>query len=91
MPLSPEREAAFIAELARHGMATGWRVPSPRTASARPGASQHSPTRVAGYNPWVSLAWLVTEKTTGGVSLYPPAKPARSQDGAQAVDQSEGK
>jgi predicted amidohydrolase YtcJ len=28
-------------------------------------------TRVASYNPWVSLYWLVTGKTVGGVSLYP--------------------
>lgn len=29
-------------------------------------------TRVASYNPWVSLSWLVTGKTVGGTSLYPP-------------------
>ncbi|MFC7400590.1 amidohydrolase [Chelatococcus sp. GCM10030263] len=28
-------------------------------------------TRVASYNPWVSLAWLVTGKTLGGLKLYP--------------------
>ncbi len=28
-------------------------------------------TRVASYNPWVSLSWLVTGKTLGGMSLYP--------------------
>ncbi|MCU0937582.1 MAG: amidohydrolase [Burkholderiaceae bacterium] len=28
-------------------------------------------TRVASYNPWVSLAWLVTGKTLGGLNLYP--------------------
>jgi predicted amidohydrolase YtcJ len=28
-------------------------------------------TRVASYNPWVSLAWLVTGKTVGGLSIYP--------------------
>ncbi|MDZ5455919.1 amidohydrolase [Azohydromonas lata] len=27
-------------------------------------------TRVASYNPWVSLAWLVTGKTVGGLQLY---------------------
>ena len=27
-------------------------------------------TRVASYNPWVSLYWLVTGKTVGGLSLY---------------------
>ena len=30
-------------------------------------------TRVASYNPWVSLSWLVTGKTVGGLSLYPAA------------------
>jgi predicted amidohydrolase YtcJ len=28
-------------------------------------------TRVASYNPWVSLAWLATGKTVGGLRLYP--------------------
>jgi predicted amidohydrolase YtcJ len=28
-------------------------------------------TRVASYNPWVSLAWLTTGKTVGGTRLYP--------------------
>jgi predicted amidohydrolase YtcJ len=28
-------------------------------------------TRVASYNPWVSLSWLVTGRTVGGLSLYP--------------------
>ena len=28
-------------------------------------------TRVASYNPWVSLAWLTTGKTLGGLRLYP--------------------
>jgi predicted amidohydrolase YtcJ len=27
-------------------------------------------TRVASYNPWVSLSWLVTGKTVGGLNLY---------------------
>jgi len=30
-------------------------------------------TRVASYNPWVSLSWLVTGKTVGGAQLYPRA------------------
>ena len=30
-------------------------------------------TRVASYNPWVSLAWLVSGKTLGGLALYPAA------------------
>jgi len=28
-------------------------------------------TRVASYNPWVALFWLITGKTVGGTSLYP--------------------
>src|SRR5579863_9073801 len=30
-------------------------------------------TRVASYNPWVSLAWLVSGKTVAGLRLYPPS------------------
>jgi predicted amidohydrolase YtcJ len=30
-------------------------------------------TRVASYNPWVSLYWLVAGKTVGGTPLYPEA------------------
>ncbi|MCY1349180.1 Amidohydrolase family protein [compost metagenome] len=30
-------------------------------------------TRVASYNPWVSLSWMVTGKTVGGLGLYPRA------------------
>ena len=30
-------------------------------------------TRVASYNPWVSLAWLTTGRTVGGTNLYPRA------------------
>jgi hypothetical protein len=28
-------------------------------------------TRVASYNPWVALAWMVTGKTIGGLQIYP--------------------
>ncbi len=28
-------------------------------------------TRVASYNPWVSLSWLVTGRTVGGLRIYP--------------------
>jgi len=30
-------------------------------------------TRVASYNPWVGLSWLVTGSTVGGLALYPAA------------------
>ena len=29
-------------------------------------------TRVASYNPWIGLHWLVTGETVGGLRLYPP-------------------
>jgi predicted amidohydrolase YtcJ len=28
-------------------------------------------TRVAPYNPWVSLSWPITGKTIGGLTIYP--------------------
>src|SRR5712672_989535 len=31
-------------------------------------------TRVASHNPWVSLAWLVTGRTVGGLRIYPQRK-----------------
>jgi predicted amidohydrolase YtcJ len=31
-------------------------------------------TRVASYNPWVSLSWLVTGMTVGGLKLYPASQ-----------------
>lgn len=31
-------------------------------------------TRVASFNPWVSLYWLVSGKTIGGLSLYPESR-----------------
>jgi len=33
-------------------------------------------TRVASYNPWVSLSWLVTGRTVGGLRIYPLANRA---------------
>ncbi|RED06610.1 amidohydrolase [Ectopseudomonas oleovorans] len=32
-------------------------------------------TRVASYNPWTALYWLVSGKTVGGMSLYPEGLP----------------
>src|SRR5690606_27640503 len=31
-------------------------------------------TRVASYNPWVGLSWLITGKTLGGLRLYPESQ-----------------
>ena len=42
-------------------------------------------TRVASYNPWVSLYWLVAGKTVGGTPLYPESEPARPDGGAAPV------
>jgi len=41
-------------------------------------------TRVASYNPWVSLSWLVTGKTVGGARMYPAAN-CVSRDKALAM------
>jgi hypothetical protein len=38
-----------------------------------PVAAGTDATRVASYNPWVCLHWLVTGRTVGGLSLYPEA------------------
>ncbi|MER5932382.1 amidohydrolase [Streptomyces sp. NPDC002054] len=37
-----------------------------------PVAAGTDATRVSSYNPWVALHWLVTGRTVGGLSLYPP-------------------
>jgi len=38
----------------------------------RVGAGTDAP-RVSSYNPWISLSWLVTGRTIGGLQLYPAA------------------
>lgn len=40
-------------------------------AAGLPVAAGTDATRVASYNPWTSLAWLVSGKTLGGLRLYP--------------------
>ena len=52
--------------------------PKPRRRSAHAGTGVRvsagtDATRVASYNPWVSLAWLVTGKTVGGLHFTPGA------------------
>ncbi len=42
-------------------------------------------TRVSSYNPFLSLYWLVTGKTIGGLSLYSGGKPLRSRESARAL------
>ena len=41
-------------------------------ASGVPVGAGTDATRVASYNPWVSLAWLVSGMTVSGTRLYPP-------------------
>jgi len=57
----------------RYGARAAERTPPIRrimAAGVQIGAGTDA-TRVASYNPWVSLSWLVTGKTVGGLSLYP--------------------
>ena len=42
-------------------------------------------TRVASYNPWVALYWLVAGKTVGGTAALPGGEPARPAGGAAAL------
>ena len=35
-------------------------------------------TRISSHNPWVSLSWLVTGRTVGGTTLYPPRTACRA-------------
>lgn len=44
-------------------------------------------TRVASYNPWVSLYWLVTGRTVGGLSLYPEANRLDRQEALRRFTQ----
>jgi predicted amidohydrolase YtcJ len=44
-------------------------------------------TRVASYNPWVSLYWLVTGNTVGGVSMYPEKNRLSREEALQLFTQ----
>lgn len=59
--------------VSRYGRAAAQRTPPVQSMLAHgiPVAAGTDATRVASYNPWVCLAWLVTGKTVGGLSLYP--------------------
>ncbi|MFS8037513.1 amidohydrolase [Xanthobacter sp. AM11] len=66
-------QGEYFAE--RYGMAAAARTPPIRRmldAGVKVGAGTDA-TRVASYNPWVCLSWLVTGRTLGGLPLYPPA------------------
>jgi predicted amidohydrolase YtcJ len=59
----------------RYGERQAERTPPIRRmmASGVPVGAGTDATRVASYNPWVSLWWLITGKTLGGLTLYPTA------------------
>jgi predicted amidohydrolase YtcJ len=56
----------------RYGRAAAERTPPIQRMlrSGLPVGAGTDATRVASYNPWVSLSWLVTGKTVGGLELY---------------------
>jgi predicted amidohydrolase YtcJ len=59
----------------RYGAKAAERTPPVRRmleAGLKVGAGTDA-TRVASYNPWVSLHWLVTGRSLGGLQLYPPS------------------
>ncbi|MDZ4790355.1 MAG: amidohydrolase [Hyphomicrobiales bacterium] len=61
--------------LARYGEKALERTPPVKRmleAGVKVGAGTDA-TRVASYNPWVSLAWLTTGRTLGGLKMYPQA------------------
>lgn len=57
----------------RYGMQAAAATPPVRRMleSGVPVSAGTDATRVASYNPWVSLSWLVTGRTLGGLPLYP--------------------
>ena len=57
----------------RYGAKAAKRTPpiAKMMAAGVPVGAGTDATRVASYNPWVSLSWLVTSKTVGGMRLYP--------------------
>jgi predicted amidohydrolase YtcJ len=56
----------------RYGAKAAERTPpiSRMIAAGIPVGAGTDATRVASYNPWVSLSWLVTGRTVGGFALY---------------------
>ncbi|MBO9621243.1 MAG: amidohydrolase [Sphingomonas sp.] len=61
--------------VARYGARAAERTPpiARMLAAGVPVGAGTDATRVASYNPWVSLNWLVTGRTVGGLTLYPGA------------------
>jgi len=73
-----QHRMAFQGEyfIERYGRAAAERTPPIQRMlrSGLPVGAGTDATRVASYNPWVSLSWLVTGMTVGGLSLYPASQ-----------------
>lgn len=73
--IAVQHRMAFQGEyfLARYGSHAAERTPPVRRMLdlGIPVGAGTDGTRVASYNPWVSLYWLTTGRTVGGASLYP--------------------
>lgn len=72
-----QHRMAFQGEyfLTRYGAKAAERTPPVRRMLelGLPVGAGTDATRVASYNPWVSLYWLTTGRTAGGVRMYPDA------------------
>jgi predicted amidohydrolase YtcJ len=75
--IAVQHRMAFQGEyfVERYGARAAERTPpiARMIAAGIPVGAGTDATRVASYNPWVSLSWLVTGRTVGGLSLYPGA------------------
>ncbi|WP_294444033.1 amidohydrolase [uncultured Sphingomonas sp.] len=75
--IAVQHRMAFQGEyfVERYGARAAQRTPpiAKMLAAGIPVGAGTDATRVASYNPWVSLSWLVTGRTVGGLSLYPGA------------------
>lgn len=73
--IAVQHRMAFQGEyfISRYGKQAAERTPPVRRMIEMgvPVGAGTDATRVASYNPWTSLSWLVTGKTVGGASLYP--------------------
>lgn len=73
--IAVQHRMAFQGEyfINRYGKAAAGRTPPVRRMldAGIPVGGGTDATRVASYNPWTSLAWLVTGRTVGGTELYP--------------------
>jgi hypothetical protein len=70
-----QNRMAFAGEefVERYGRSVARRTPPLRKLfdSGLPLGAGTDGTRVSSYNPWASLAWMVTGRTVGGTQLYP--------------------